>query len=138
VLDQLADPGRVDHIALAAGDVVQVLSIQKPALEALLEDVEARLPIDPGRLHPDQGHVEAGKPVAERRQLRDRRAESARLPFALPPALSRYPHGRHHAVAVHIEARAPLNQDIHPFLLPRRVHTGVRRGLPLKKLRCAL
>jgi hypothetical protein len=54
VLDQLADPHRVSHIRLAARDVLEVLSIQQPHLEVGLQQVLDRLPIDPGRLHPDQ------------------------------------------------------------------------------------
>jgi hypothetical protein len=89
MLEQLAAPGRVDHVALPAGDVVQVLRVQQPAREAPLEHGEGRLPVDAGRLHPDQRHVEALQPVGERLELTDRGAKAPGLLLAPTPALSR-------------------------------------------------
>src|SRR6266542_6498800 len=88
VLEQLAAPGRVDHVALAPGHVVQMLSVQEPALEAPPEHVEDGLPVDAGRLHPDERHTEAFQPVGQRLELTDRAAEAARLLLAPAPALS--------------------------------------------------
>jgi len=121
VLDQLADPGRVDHIALAAGDVAQVPRVQKPALETRLERVEDGAPVDPRRLHPHQRHAEALKPVGERAQPADRRSETPRVLLALPAPPGRQTHGCHHAVAVHIKPRAALDENVHPFLLSNGV-----------------
>jgi hypothetical protein len=63
VLDQLADPGGVDRVGLPPGDVVQMLRIEQPALETALKHIEHRLPVDAGRLHPDQRHAEALQPL---------------------------------------------------------------------------
>ena len=113
MLDELADPGRVDHVRLAARDVAQVLRVQEPTLEAGLEHVEDRLPIHACGLHADERHAEAGEPPAKRLQLRDRRAEAAGVLLALTPPLRRHANGCHDAVAVHIEARAALDEDVH-------------------------
>src|ERR1700736_5744600 len=50
VLDQLTDPGRVDHVALAAGDVMQMPGVQKPALKARLERVRGQSAVRGGLL----------------------------------------------------------------------------------------
>jgi hypothetical protein len=54
VLEQLGDPLAVLDVGLAAGDLLDVRRVDQPDREAVLEDVEDRLPVDPGRLH---GHV---------------------------------------------------------------------------------
>ena len=71
--DQLADPLRVLDVGLAPGDVAQVLSIQQPALEAILKHLEHRLPIHAGGLHPDQRDRERRQPL---RQLQEPRQPS--------------------------------------------------------------
>jgi hypothetical protein len=40
MLDQLGDPGRIRHIGLAAGHVLEVLGVQQPALEVVFQQVE--------------------------------------------------------------------------------------------------
>src|SRR5207244_707905 len=117
--------GRVDHVALAAGDIAQVAGIQEPASEARLERVENRAPVDPRRLHADQRHAQALKPVGKRLQPAKRRGEAARLLLALPPALGRHAYGRHHAVAVYIQTGAALNENVH-LLPPSGRWTGCR------------
>jgi hypothetical protein len=37
VLDQLADPGRIRHISLAAGDVAEVPGVEQPARHGVLQ-----------------------------------------------------------------------------------------------------
>ena len=39
VLDQLADPGRVADVGLAAGDVAQVVGVEQPALQVVFQQV---------------------------------------------------------------------------------------------------
>ena len=65
VLDQLADPGRVADVGLAAGDVAQVVRVQEPALEPLLERLEHRLPVHAGGLHPDERDAGLRQPGGE-------------------------------------------------------------------------
>jgi hypothetical protein len=45
--DQLGDPGRVGHIGLAAGHVLEVLGVQQPALDVVFQQVLDRLPAAP-------------------------------------------------------------------------------------------
>ena len=77
VLDQLAAPLGVLDIALAAGDVTQMSSIEKLALELVLEQVEHGPPVHAGGLHPDDGDRVAAQPVGERVKPRGGRAELA-------------------------------------------------------------
>ena len=70
VLDQLAAPLGVLHIALATGDVTKMASVVEPALELVLEQVEHRPPVDAGGLHPDHRHRVAAQPVRQREQPR--------------------------------------------------------------------
>ncbi len=118
VLDQLTDPGRVDHVRLAAGDVAQVAGVQEPALEVRLERVEDRAPVDACRLHADQRDAEALEPVGKRLQPAERGREAARLLLALPAALGRQAYGCHHAVAVSIETGTAFDENVHSLLLP--------------------
>jgi hypothetical protein len=116
-----------------------MLRIEQPALETALKHIEHRLPVDAGRLHPDQRHGEALQPLFQFLELRDRGAKRALVLLALAPTLPRHPHRRHHAVSVHIKTGATLNKDIHR--LPPSVtvtSVAVRRDLPFKNLRYAL
>src|SRR4029453_17219942 len=109
------------------------------AVEAPLEHGEDGLPVDTGRLHPDQGDAEALKPVAQLLELRDRGAEGVRVLRAPAAALARGAHGGTDAVEVHVEGGAALNDHIHlDDLLPRRQDGAVWRGLPITILRFAL
>src|SRR5436190_15448114 len=71
--------------------------------------------VDAGRLHPDQRDGEALEPVAQLLELGDRGAERARLLRAPTAtlALARHAHGGNDAVAVHIKARAALDDHVH-------------------------
>src|SRR6266511_4218566 len=117
-----------------------MLRVQEPALKAPLEHVEDRLPVDAGRLHSDQRYAEVRQPVGERLELADRGAEAARPLLAPAPALARarHPHGRNDAVAVHVQPRAALDDDVHhvpPFKTTG--HAG-SEGPPVTTLRFAL
>src|SRR5438034_2424655 len=117
-----------------------MLRVQEPALEPPLEHPEDGLPVDAGRLHPDQRHLEARQPVGELLELSDRRAEALRLLRASAPALAlpRHPHRGDDAVAVHVQPRAALNDDVHhvpPFQTTGRAGS---EGPPTTTLRFAL
>src|SRR6266545_7011210 len=117
-----------------------MLGVQEPALEAPLEHVEDRLPVDARGLHSDQRYAEVRQPVGERLELADRGAEAARPLLAPAPALARgrHAHGRNDAVAVHVQPRAALNEDVHhvpPFQTTG--HAGPE-GPPCTTLRFAL
>jgi hypothetical protein len=65
VLDHLGNPGRIGDIGLTTRDVVQVGCVEQPAAHLVLEQVAERLPVAPGRLHPDWGHPVAGQPLGQ-------------------------------------------------------------------------
>jgi hypothetical protein len=65
VLDRLGNPGRIGDIGRTPGDVVHVGRVEQPALHLVLEQVPDRLPVAPGRLHPDWGHPVAGQPLGQ-------------------------------------------------------------------------
>src|SRR6266542_298538 len=138
MLDQLADPGRVGDVGLAAGHVAQMPRIQQPTLEALLEQIEDRLPVTAGRLHPDQRHPVTRQPVSERHQPARRRLERARLLQPLPTTAG-HAHGRGHAVLMHIEPGTALDETIHrASSLPLDAEDAARRSLVTKNLGSAL
>jgi len=112
MLDQLADPLSIGDIGLAAGDVAQVLGIQKPALAVLLEHVEDRLPVAAGRLHADQRHPVARQPVEQPEQSGGGGRETPHLLVTSPP-LARHPHAGHDRVPVDVQAGAALDQCVH-------------------------
>ena len=85
--NKLADPLRILHVGLATRDVAQVVRVQQPALETLLERLEHRLPIHAGRLHPDQRHTGVGQPPSELREPGERRLERLRLLVPLSTTL---------------------------------------------------
>ena len=113
VLDKLTDPLRVLDVGLAPGNVAQVVRVQKPALEPILERLEHRLPIHAGGLHPDQTHASLRQPQSEFREPGERRLERLGLLLPLATTAARHPDGRDHVVAMHVESRAPLHDHIH-------------------------
>jgi hypothetical protein len=122
VLNQLTDPLRVFDVGLGAGDVAQVMRVQQPALEALLERLEDRLPIHAGGLHPDERHTGFGQPSGELGEPAERGAERPCLLIPPSTAGARNADGRHDVVAMHIETRAPLHHHIHsPAPFARRL-----------------
>jgi hypothetical protein len=112
VLEQPADPHRIGDIGLAAGDVTQMLRVQKPALELTLEQIEDGFPVDAGRLHPHQRDREATKPVRQRDQPRSRCRERSCLLLTIATSI-RHAHARRQRILVHIERRAALQQPFH-------------------------
>ena len=66
VLEQLAIHWRVLDVGLAAGHVLDVLGVDQQQLEAALQQVEDRLPVDAGRLHRDVGDAGPGASRAGR------------------------------------------------------------------------
>jgi hypothetical protein len=57
VLDEPADPLSVFDVGLPAGDVLEVPSVKKPALEVVLQQIVDGLPVDPGGFHAYQPHL---------------------------------------------------------------------------------
>src|SRR5436190_4351819 len=115
-----------------------MLRVQKPALEALLEQVVDRLPVAAGRLHPDQRHPVTPQPIGQRHQPARRRLERARLLQPLATTTG-HPYGRGNRVLVHIQAGAALDEAIHRSpSLPLDGTNTARRSLVTKNLGSAL
>ena len=139
MLHQLADPFRVLDVGLAAGDVAQVVRVEQPALEAVLEGLEHGLPIHAGGFHPDERHPGLSQPQRQLREPAKRCLE--RLGLLIEPAATgtRHADGRHDIVAMHVESRAPLYHHIHssaPF--GRQLTLSPGGGLPGMSLAFAL
>jgi hypothetical protein len=132
VFEQLADPLGIGDIGLAAGNVAQMLGVQKPTLAVLLEQVEDRLPVGAGRLHPDQTHPIARQPIEQPEQPGRGGRETPHLLLA-PPPLPRHSHASHNRVPVDIQAGATLDQRLHRSSFACRT-LAAWRSLSLKNL----
>jgi hypothetical protein len=115
VLEQLAEPLGVPDVGLATGHVLDVLGVDEPELEVVLEQVVDRLPVDAGRLHRDVGDAEPLEPVAQRQQLAGHRRElCAELRAAALPVGHMRAGGD--LLLVDIERRAALENPFHRYL----------------------
>jgi hypothetical protein len=107
VLDQLGDPGRIGHVGLATRYLVQVGRVQQPALDLALQQLPARLPVAPGRLHPHPGHPKAGQPLGQQHQPGGGRGEPAGVAWRPP-----WPSGtRTHAVTESLCTSSPAHRS---------------------------
>jgi hypothetical protein len=96
VLDQLGNPGRIGVVGITPRDVVHVGRVEQPALHLVLEEVPARLPVAPGRLHPHPDHPVAGWPATRPPlKVRGGRGEPAGLGVAPTMAVG-HPHAGGH------------------------------------------
>ena len=121
MLDQLRPPLRVSDISLAARNVTHVTGVDHPHRgDSVLEDPVNRFPIHASRFHPNQRHVPFDQPVRQQQQLRRRRAELSHLLAAAARPIRRT-RARHHRVPVHVQERAPLNNNLHHRLLPSKL-----------------
>ncbi len=68
-LQQLRDPLAVLDIGLASRHVLDVLGVDQEDLEAVLQQVPDRLPVNPGRFHSDMAHPFGLQPVGQFQQL---------------------------------------------------------------------
>jgi hypothetical protein len=88
------------------------MCVQQPALDALLERLEDRLPIHAGGLHPGQRHTGFGQPSGELGEPAERGTERSCLLIPPSTAGARNADGRHDVVAMDIETRAALHRHI--------------------------
>jgi hypothetical protein len=108
VLEQPAEPLGVLDVGLAARHILDVLGVDEPELEVVLEQVVDRLPVDAGGLHRDVGDAEALEPVAQRQQLAGDRGELG--PQLRAPALPiGHVHAGGHPLLVDVERAAALD-----------------------------
>jgi hypothetical protein len=109
---RLAQPRRVGHVRLAAGDLFDVARGDQQQLEVVLEDRPHRLPIDAGRLHRDLRDTVRRKPVAQRQQPRDRGRELREVHLTLA-AGRRRAHASGHLRLVDIKRTRALDDRLH-------------------------
>ena len=83
---QAAQPLRVGHVGLAAGDLLDVAGVDEDAFEPVLQDRPDRLPVDAGRFHRDLGDTVRLKPVGQRQQARDGRRGTSATSSSRSPA----------------------------------------------------
>jgi hypothetical protein len=62
---QIRDPGRVVHVALAAGNIANVHRVRQDQREGAFQHVPHRVPIHAGRFHPDVRASVRSQPIAE-------------------------------------------------------------------------
>ena len=114
VRQQVRDPGRIIHVALATRHPLDVRRVRQHQLEAAVENVPDRLPVHAGRFH---GHDRAPgclEPRGKLQQSARRRREPAHL--AMNPTLGDKPQAGHHFVLVHVETGTALMQCFHAHL----------------------
>jgi hypothetical protein len=129
---QLAQPCRVAHVGLAAGDLLDVAGVDEHQLEVVFEDVPHRLPIHPGGLHHDLADLVRSQPVAERQESSDRRSERGQVPLAAAVG-GRDAHARGHARLVDIERRDALNDHVHSHPLRSIIRSPSARACEIKE-----
>ena len=72
---QIGKPGRVVDIALAAGDGPDMQGVGEDEFHTALEHMPHGFPVHAGGFHRNMGTAVRGEPIAQREQLRGRRAE---------------------------------------------------------------
>ncbi len=78
-LQQLAQPGRVRNVRLAARHLLDMARVDEQTIELVLEDRPRRLPVDAAGLHRHLGRAVRLQPVAQREQPLHRRLELRHL-----------------------------------------------------------
>ena len=112
VRGHVGQPLGIGHVRLAARDVLDVMRVAQPQLEAAFERVVDRLPVHPGRLHRGQADLALRQPAGHRGQPAGRGAEP-RLLGLHAAARSRPAHAHRDLVPVHIQASDPVVDLFH-------------------------
>jgi hypothetical protein len=105
----------VEHVGLAAGDLLDVAGADQHQLEALLEHRPGRLPVHAAGLHQDRLDVVRFQPIGQRQQAADRGRELLNE-FLQPPVMPDPP-TRRDAGLVHIQRPGALHDPLHHILL---------------------
>ena len=119
VCQQIGNPGRIVHVALATRNVAHLLGIGQDQRKALIQHVPHRLPVNPGRLHRYVRDAQALQPIAQRHQLARRGAEPAHLLHHL--ATRKDPRACHHFGLVNVEASTASIENFHLHLLQQPI-----------------
>jgi len=112
VLEQLGDPHAVLHVGLPTRHLPDLRGVGQDTGGSLLEDVEDRLPVDPGALHGDPRDLEGFEPIAQAQQVGHGGAERAHVVLARPVRAG-HPHTGRHRLLEHIQPAASLDQALH-------------------------
>ena len=108
----------IGHVRLPAGDVLDVLRVAQPHLEAVLQGVERRLPVHPGApAWPTNFDLPVGQPFPQPRQCCGRGRKPLLL-NARSTSSNRHPNAHRDAVAVNIQSSDPVVDLFNGFLLP--------------------
>jgi hypothetical protein len=112
VLDELADPGRIAAVGLAAGDVAQVVGVEQPALELVFQQVGHRFPGGAGGLHADHAHLQGAYQAPTANSPSAMAWEGTGL-LAAFPVWARHADAGRDGLVVHVQPSATLDQLVH-------------------------
>jgi hypothetical protein len=120
VLGQLAQPGRVAHVGLAAGQELDVAGVDQQQLQpALLQHIPDRLPVLAGRLHHHLGDVVVLEPGGEGLQTGAEGGKGAQLLVTSARVIGHADTG-HDLVLADVEPGAAVIDHLHRGPPPRR------------------
>jgi hypothetical protein len=133
-LGDLGQPHRIQPVGLRPPrQVLDVLGVDQPGLEPVLQQIERRPPVLAGRLHHHPAHAERGQPVTQPEQRGGHRGDRPDL-LHPPPTRARHPGAADHLGLAHIQRGDPLDDlglvgvDPHRPRLPSPVVEAATRG----------
>jgi hypothetical protein len=132
VRQQVGDPRRVGHVALAAGHVAAVHRIGQDEAKVFLKHMPDGLPVDARRLHRHVGTTLRREPLVPLEQPPRRRGD--RSVFVGDVDTTGDSNARGDAAGVHVQTSAPWIQDFH-IVAPSRTLAWSPRW---RNLRCAV
>jgi hypothetical protein len=112
VLEQLTEPLGVLHVGLAARHILDVLSVDQPELEVVLEQVVDRLPVDARGLHRHVRDTQTLEPISQRQQLAGHRLELGAQLCAIALRVG-HVHAGSHLALMDVERAAALDDALH-------------------------
>ena len=121
--EQIGEPLRIAHIALAPGEIAHRRRVRQHQRQAVLEPVPHGFPVHARRLQHGMGAAGGHQPRLQGDEPGGGRRKRPHLVLRAPRR--RHPHTRHHRLLVHVEPRAPGMADVH-----RRVLPFCRRDVP--------
>jgi hypothetical protein len=108
---QIGDPGRIVHVALAPGYPLDMCGVGQDLLETPFQHVPDRLPIDACGLHRHMRAAGLLQPIRKFQQASGRRRKPAHFIAGLPS--HDQPKAGHYLLLVHVETRAAFVQCLH-------------------------
>jgi len=138
MLQQLAQPGRIADIGLAAGQNLDVVGVdQQQRKPALLQHIPDGLPVLAGGLHHHLGHTLGGQPVGQCLKARGEGRKGADLLASCSAGGGRDAHASDNLVLADVQAAATFHYQLHRHHLRptdrRPDRCCARRGRPRKR-----